>query len=110
MFQVTRLLDSTITERGSVDSGLARELAVTLVHAPDFDSKVGMITYFRTFIYINLIYLYISKLIPTMLLILYVSDCPANSYDVLLIQAQLVTVTTSGNGKRNDIVTAHLTL
>ena len=41
--QVTRLVDSTIAEKGAVDSGLARELAVTLVHAPDFESKVGII-------------------------------------------------------------------
>ena len=37
------MVDSTIAEKGAVDSGLARELAVTLVHAPDFESKVGII-------------------------------------------------------------------
>ena len=38
--QVTRLMDSAIAVKGAVESGLARELAVTLVHAPHFESKV----------------------------------------------------------------------
>ena len=41
--QVTRLVDSAIAVKGTVESGLARELAVTLVHAPHFESKVRYI-------------------------------------------------------------------
>ena len=39
---MTRLVDSAIAVKGAVESGLARELAVTLVHAPHFESKVGI--------------------------------------------------------------------
>ena len=35
-------MDSAIAVKGAVESGLARELAVTLVHAPPFESKVGI--------------------------------------------------------------------
>ena len=38
---MTRLVDSAIAVKGAVESGIARELAVTLVHAPHFESKVG---------------------------------------------------------------------
>ena len=50
------MVDSTIAEKGAVESGLARELAVTLVHAPDFESKVSIIL-----VYLSLV-LFLSNL------------------------------------------------